>query len=174
MAENRGKQFENVIRDAFKSVPDTLVVRLHDQTTGFIGSVNPCDFIVYHYPLVYTLECKSIHGNTLPLANITDNQWKKLTEMSNIPGVVSGVICWWVEQGETLFIPIETLQRIKDRNGKSIRFDAYTTTDRSYRIPSRQRRVFCDYDMSQFFHVMEENYEWERKQKAKSQTSDEE
>lgn len=172
MAENRGKQFENVIRSAFKCVPDTLVIRLHDQTNGFAGSVNPCDFLVYHYPLMYAIECKSIHGNTFPLSNITDNQWKSLSEMSSIPGVIAGVICWWIDQGETLFIPISTLQKVKDRNGKSIRFDAYTTTDMCYKIPSRQKRVFCDYDMFRFFDTMEEYYEWTKT--TKSKTSDEE
>lgn len=43
MAQNRGKQFEEVIRKAFEKVPNVSIDRLHDQTTGFIGSQNICD-----------------------------------------------------------------------------------------------------------------------------------
>ena len=41
--QNRGKQFEDVIETAFEKVPNTSVVRLHDQTTGYLGSTNHCD-----------------------------------------------------------------------------------------------------------------------------------
>lgn len=43
MAENRGKKFENVIRESFLKVPNVSIDRLHDQTNGFKGSQNICD-----------------------------------------------------------------------------------------------------------------------------------
>ena len=43
MAENRGKQFEGVIKEAFEKVPGVSIDRLHDQTNGFVGSSNICD-----------------------------------------------------------------------------------------------------------------------------------
>lgn len=43
MSTNRGKQFENVVRQAFEKVPGVSIDRLHDQTTGFKGSQNICD-----------------------------------------------------------------------------------------------------------------------------------
>jgi len=43
MAVNRGKDFENVIREVFEKVPGVSIDRLHDQTTGFKGSQNICD-----------------------------------------------------------------------------------------------------------------------------------
>ena len=46
MAQNRGKQFEDVIKKAFLKVPDVSIDRLHDQTTGFLGSKNICDFVI--------------------------------------------------------------------------------------------------------------------------------
>ena len=159
MSINRGKQFEGIIESAFKSVPNTTIVRLHDQTTGFKGSVNPCDFIVFHRPYMYAIECKSVHGNTFPLSNITDNQWNKLLEMSKTPGVISGVICWWVDRDETLFIPAITLKNVRDRNGKSIRFDAYTTTDICGRIHGTKKRVFFEYDMERFMKEAEDWYD---------------
>ena len=47
MAENRGKQFEEQIKKSFEKVKGVSVDRLHDQTTGYLGSTNICDFIVY-------------------------------------------------------------------------------------------------------------------------------
>ena len=43
MSDNKGKQFENIIKQAFEQVPNVSVVRLHDQTTGYLGSKNICD-----------------------------------------------------------------------------------------------------------------------------------
>ena len=107
MAVNRGKQFEEVVRRAFEQVTDTSVIRLHDQTNGYLGSKNHCDFIVYRMPLEYHIECKSIHGNTFPFSNITDNQFKGLLEKSKIKGVVAGLIIWWVDNDITAFISID-------------------------------------------------------------------
>lgn len=43
MGQNRGKQFEQVVREAFEKVPNVSIDRLHDQTNGFLGSQNICD-----------------------------------------------------------------------------------------------------------------------------------
>ena len=55
MAKNRGKQFEQLIREAFEKVPNTSVVRIPDQTNRFAGSANPCDFLIYHRPCLYAI-----------------------------------------------------------------------------------------------------------------------
>lgn len=165
MATNRGKQFETCIEQAFKKVPETSVVRLHDQTTGTLGSSNHCDYIVYKKPYEYHIECKSVHGNTLSIHStpkpdkfgvlhgfygaITDTQWEGLLENSKIPGVVAGVICWWVDKDVTKFIPIAELQHLYDIGFKSIRYD----TPNGYMIDlvGQKKRVFFEYDMEQFF-----------------------
>ena len=43
MGGNRGKKFEEVIRESFEKVPNVSIDRLHDQTNGFKGSQNICD-----------------------------------------------------------------------------------------------------------------------------------
>lgn len=148
MTVNRGKKFESVIEDAFLAVPEVSIDRLHDQTTGYLGSKNICDFIVYRKPYEYYFECKSVHGNILPFTNITDKQWNGMLEKSQIKGVFAGVICWWVDKDVTKFIPIQMLQRMKDKGAKSIRYDilacsGYYTID----IQGNKRRVFFDYNM---------------------------
>ena len=149
MAVNRGKQFEDIIKNCFEKVPGTVVVRVHDQTTGFYGSKNPCDFLIYKKPLFMTIECKSVHGNTLPFANITDYQWEQLFKMGSVPGVTSGTICWWIDHDVTLFIPIQKLQEYKEAGFKSVRFDIFDNVG-VYQILGKKKRVFFDYDMEQF------------------------
>ena len=166
MAVNRGKQFEEVIKEAFLKVPDVSVVRLHDQTTGYLGSKNHCDFIVYKKPLEYHLECKSVHGNTFPFSNITENQWNGLLEKSKIKGVVAGVIVWFVDKDVTLFVPITVLNDIRNKGAKSIKYNEHAKIylcgaevkahiGNIIAIKGKKKRVFFDYDMEQFFNEVE-------------------
>lgn len=149
MAINRGKDFEQRIRDAFERVEGVSIDRLHDQTTGFKGSSNICDFIVYKKPYEYYIECKSVHGNTLSFSNITETQWNGMLEKSKIPGVFAGVICWWIDKDITKFIPIQALQWNKENGYKSIRYDHNAIS--FIEINGKKKRVFFDYDMEDFF-----------------------
>lgn len=148
MSQNRGKQFENVIREAFEKVPNVSIDRLHDQTNGFKGSQNICDFIVYKEPYEYYIECKSVHGASLPFSNITDTQWKGLLKKVEIEGVTAGIICWWIDKDVTKFIPIQEFEFRKHRGEKSLRYDEdnYCITE----IKGKKKRVFFDYDMERF------------------------
>lgn len=150
MAINRGKEFEEVVKQAFEKVPNTSIDRIHDQTNGFRGSKNICDFIVYHYPNQYYIECKTVHGNILPFSNITDRQWQGLLEKSKIKGVIAGVICWWVDKDTTLFLPIELLNWLRNDCRKSIRYDAVSTV--IYKLTGKKKRIFYEYDMREFFN----------------------
>ena len=146
---NRGKQFEKVIQIAFERVPGVSIDRLHDQTTGYKGSQNIADFIVYKKPYELYLECKSVHGNTLPFSNITDTQWNGLFEKSKIEGVFAGIICWFIDKDITLFIPIEVLQICKYRGWKSIRYDVNGYHTSIKEIKGKKKRIFFDYDMQE-------------------------
>jgi len=181
MAVNRGKKFEEIIQEAFEAVPDTVVVRLHDQTTGYAGSKNPCDFLLYHKPIFFAIECKSIHGNTLSISsnpkpdksgklhgfygNISDYQWEKLSEMGEVPGVIAGVICWWVDKDITLFLSIHLLSYLRAGYFKSIPYNIIEkapTIDlclngSAIEIKGKKKRVFFDYDMNQFFKEVSKN-----------------
>ena len=152
MAVSRGKQFEAVIKDAFEKVPGVSIDRLHDQTTGFKGSQNICDFIVYKEPYEYYFECKSVHGNTLSFNNITDTQWNGLLEKSKIEGVFAGVICWWIDKDVTKFISIREFDRLRMTGFKSVRFDYdnYYVTE----IKGKKKRVFFEYDMEEFLNAV--------------------
>ena len=163
MAENRGKKFEGIIRESFLKVPDTSVIRLPDPTSGYLGVRNISDFIVYHYPYMYFIECKSVHGNTLSIhsprpekkyGNITNNQWEGMLEESKKKGVIAGVICWWVDKDVTKFIPIEALDIERYCGVKSIRYDDNYFSNVTIR--GKKKRVFFEYDMKSFFENVEE------------------
>lgn len=167
MAENRGKKFEKVIEESFLRIPDVSVDRLHDQTNGFAGSSNICDYIVYKKPYEFYLECKSVHGNTLSIhgnnaknryGNLTNKQWEGLLGKSYINGVIAGVICWWVDKDVTLFIPIQVLEKCRCCGMKSIRYDF----EDGIEIKGRKKRVFFDYDMTSFFEGVKQ---WNRNRK---------
>ena len=155
MGENRGKKFENVIKTAFEKVDGVSIDRLHDQTTGFKGSSNICDFIVYKEPYEYYIECKSVHGASLPFSNITDTHWNGLLQKSQIEGVFAGVICWWIDKDVTKFIPIQVLAWLDMAGYKSIRYDK-DIPDKYIgdiiEIKGKKRRVFFDYDMEEFLN----------------------
>ena len=171
MAESRGKQFEQIIRETFSKVEGVSIDRLHDQTTGYKqSSTNICDFIVYKKPYEYYIECKTVHGNTLSIhsmpkpdkygklhgfyGNITDNQWEGMLEKSKIDGVFAGVICWWVDKDVTLFIPIQELEELFQHGNKSIRYDI-ARTNGIFEVCGEKKRIFFSYDMNVFFHRAE-------------------
>ena len=149
MAENRGKQFEQKIREAFLKIPNVSIDRIPDQTMGYKGACNISDFIVYKEPYEYYVECKSVHGASLPFSNISQNQWQGMLEKSKIEGVFAGVICWWVDKDITKFIPIIRLEFWKNCGYKSLRYDYDDSA--CIEIKGKKKRVFFDYDMTTFF-----------------------
>ena len=167
MAYNRGKQFGDVIREAFEKVPGVSIDRLHDQTTKFKGtSANICDFIVYREPYEYYIECKSVHGNTLSIhsndpkhkyGNISNTQWEGLLEKSKIEGVTAGIICWWIDKDVTLFLPIQILYQLRRTNNKSVRYDINEYIGNVVELNGKKKRVFFDYDMEEFLNEIQHN-----------------
>lgn len=153
MGENRGKQFEQVIRCDFEG-DGFCIDRLYDQTNGFKGSQNICDFVVFRQPNIMYLECKSCHGNTFPLSNITQTQWNGLLEKELYCGVYAGVMIWWIDKDITKFLPIYNLQMLADSGAKSIRFD----TDLGIEVPGKKKRVFFEYDMEKFWEELKNEY----------------
>lgn len=171
MAVNRGKQFESVIQEAFEHIPNLSITRLHDQTTGFKGSTNPCDFIAYHKPYLIPIECKSKHTSTLSIfsnpkpdkngvlhgfyGDITDKQWAGLLEMSLIKGVIPGVLVWFVDKNVTVFYHIKSLEMLRNAGDKSVRYDNDFI---GVVVPGVKKRVFFEYDMEQFLKNLEDLY----------------
>ena len=154
MATNYGKKFEQKIKEACLRVPDTIVERLPDQQSGYFGSKNPCDFIVYHYPRLFYIECKSIHGDYFPLSNLTENQYQCLLERNNVECVIAGVIIWFINHDRTVFIPISDIKNLRENGTKSIKHTVDETVCKNYfEIEGKKNRVFFNYEMRKFLKV---------------------
>ena len=156
MSQNRGKEFEQIVKDCFKKCTDVYALRLYDPQGGYVAVANPADFVFYRKPKMYMVECKTIHGNTLPIfsnnpkkkyGNISNTQWEGLLEASEY-GVVAGVLCWWVDKDITRFLPIQSLEAHRAAGNKSVRFD-YDLPD-SLIIKGEKKRVFFEYDFTEF------------------------
>lgn len=144
-SKKMGKQFEAIIGKAFEDYPDTSVDRIPDQTMKYKGRKNVSDFIVFHAPKQYYVECKTVHGNRLPFSNIT--QFDDLYQKSLILGVKAGVLCWWVDKDVTKWLDINYLNCLRNLGEKSIRYDDSVGKV----ISGRKKKVYFEYDMRSFF-----------------------
>lgn len=146
----RGKKFEAAVREAFEKCPEVSVDRLPDPTGGYMGVRNICDFVFYRYPFLLFVECKVQQGNTLNFkGRITENQWDGLLEKSKIPGVIAGVMVWFVDHDITAFVPIQELTRLKETGQKSLHIKHFDTCDHIILV-GRKKRIFFDYDAQTF------------------------
>jgi hypothetical protein len=154
---NRGKDFEDEIKKSFEKVENCSVDRLHDQMSGYAGSSNICDFIIFRKPYQYYIECKACYGNTWNFHNLTKNQREGMLAKSPIDGVIAGVILWFIDHDKTVFIPIEAIDYHIARGDKSVNVK---TMHREYGmncidISGKKRRIFFDYDMKEFMDYIQ-------------------
>lgn len=115
---NRGKKFEERFKkDWIDSVEESFIYRLNDQMSGYLGSSNVCDFICYKYPNIFLIDTKSIQGNTLPFSDL--RQYNQMLEYKNIKGIHIGFVVWFVDHDRVLWIPVQTMEKIKKEGLKS-------------------------------------------------------
>ena len=151
MAINRGKQFEDLVREQFEKIPDTFVLRLYDVTMGFTEINNPCDLIIFKDGILNLFECKAIHGNTLNFkSHIRKNQWDKLLEYASVYSVNAGILVWFIDLDLTFFIDIEWLDYLRKRGYKS--FNAKKDLDKipTCEICGTKKKIFFKYDLEKF------------------------
>ena len=116
---NYGKKFEERFKlDFISSMKDSSIDRIYDTMSEYKNIHNICDFICYKYPFIFYIEVKSHKGNTFPLRNLT--QYDMLLQKVGIPGVRSGVLIWFIEHDRIIYVPISTIQKMKQNNEKSV------------------------------------------------------
>lgn len=149
-----GKQFENRFKlDWEKSFPDSFILRLPDQMSGYKGSNNICDFICFNKGILYIIECKAHSGASIPFTKIT--QYDKLIEKSSIPGVRAGVILYLYDKFKVFYIPASTIKKMKEDGKKSVGIKAVEEGYNIIEIPSTKLRVFMDSDYTILQHLKE-------------------
>jgi hypothetical protein len=125
--------------------------------SGYKHISNISDLIFYKFPFICYCELKSHLGNTFPLTNLT--QYEKLIAKKGIKGVRAGVVLWFRDHDKVLWVPIETFERLKKEDKKSVNvkmdYDEYNIID----LPSQKRRVFMDTDYSILFEVWSKQLE---------------
>ena len=150
--KNLGKEFENKIKSCLnKPELNFSLDRLPDPLGGFVGVRNISDFQGYKLPFQYYLECKCTYGNTLNFkSNITDDQWEGLTEKSKILGVLAGFCIWFIDYEETVFVPIQEMNRLRFiENKKSLNIKDLNNIN-LFKIVGEKKRVYFDYDADTF------------------------
>lgn len=147
MAKNYGKDFERKFKEDFLKIPDSTLDRLPDIMSGYKSIKGICDFIGYIYPNIYYLECKSVHGNTFPLTSLT--QYDKMLPKTKVKGVRTGVIIWFVDHSKVVYVPISSVERMRQDNIKSVNIKMLAGSEYSiFEMPSSKKRVFLDTDYS--------------------------
>lgn len=157
MAINRGKSFEEKVKnDWIRTVPDSFILRLPDQVSQYHGtSSNISDFIAFAKRSLWLIECKSIHGNTFPLVNL--RQYEKLVSYKDTKHVYPGILLWWVDHQKVAWVPIDSIQKMKKDDKKSINIKMLNSDEyKLVEIPSVPKRVFLDSDYSALLKLVEE------------------
>lgn len=117
--------------------------------SGFKHMSNISDLIFYKFPFICYGEIKSHKGNTFPLSNLT--QYEKLLAKKGIKGVRAGVILWFIDHDKVLWVPIETFEKLRKEDKKSVNVKMDYEEYNIIEIPSQKRRVFLDSDYSILF-----------------------
>lgn len=150
---NYGKRNETAIREACKRLPDVLCERLWDSLGGKMNLKQPSDFIIYKYPNIFYVEAKSTAGDQLPMANISDFQWKSLSERSKVNGCISGIMVEYrISENEirVFFVNIEDLKQIRHREGKKY-LNVEEAVEIGIEIETKKKKVNFAYDLKTFF-----------------------
>ena len=150
MAQNKGKQFELKMREQWvKTVKDSVFYRLYDPGFGYTAVSNVGDFIGYKYPLIFIIDTKTKKGNTISFSDI--RQYDKMLEYKDIKGVFTGVICFFYEKDKVVWIPIQTLYKLKQDDKKSFNIKMLDSNEYpAFEIPGKKLRTFMDTDYSKF------------------------
>lgn len=157
MAANRGKQWEQKIKEDFSKLSGAYIYRVPDQLGGLKGQTGICDFISYCFPKIFFLEAKTILGNTFPITNFT--QFDKLMTIPNVKGVHRGVLIWFQDHSRVIYVPLLTIAKMKSDGKKSVNIRKIDDEGYEYlNIPAVQKRVFLDCDYSVLMNLPEQGW----------------
>lgn len=152
----KGKEFEKRFAQDWLKLPNSFVMRLPDQQSGYYGtSANPCDFICYSYPNMYLIELKSHGGNTLPFSAF--RQMDKLISYDGKEGIKVGVILWLYDHKKIIYIPIRSFIKMLSDDKKSFNIKYLETKEyECYELPSTQLRTYMTTDYASLIKLAED------------------
>ena len=157
MAVNRGKQWEQKLKEDFSKLSGAYIYRVPDNMSGYKGISGISDFIAYKFPKIFFIEAKTVLGNTFPLSNLT--QFEKLMQIPNVRGIHKGVMIWFQDHNAVIYVPISAIDKMKQDGKKSVNMRKIAEEPYDYvLIPSVQKRVFMDSDYSVLLDLPDEGW----------------
>ena len=124
---NNGKKWEQLCRKYLEKM-GYLVIRLQDSPSSFgrdstfvrFTRANMADYIVYKYPDIHIIECKSFNNASMPFGNIRESQLNAMNEISekNMNGVQVGFLIEASRYGEYYYININEVSNYMESSGR--------------------------------------------------------
>lgn len=143
-SNNIGKTFEQEFKECVP--PDYYLYRLKDDTNGFYGVSNPCDYILFRSPYLFLVELKTHKGKSIPIAKIRPNQIQGMEKATHYEGVYGGFLINFRELEETYYITVQdVIQFTQTEERKSIPVE--WCRDHGVKIEQKKKRVRYSYDL---------------------------
>lgn len=121
--------------------------RLPDQMTGFYGSKNICDFILFKSPYMYYIESKATWSDRFDFSMITEYQYDNLLKKSRIENVYGVVVILFAAEQRAFIIDVREIERRIKEGKKSLNIKKISDWGIKYHeiqtIPSR--KALLDY-----------------------------
>lgn len=121
--------------------------RIKDQMTGFYGSKNICDFILFKSPYMYYIESKATWEDRFDFSMISDYQYDNLLKKSKINNVFGLVIILFATHQRAFIIEINEIDKLSKSGKKSLNIKKIDKWNIRYKevqtIPSR--KALLDY-----------------------------
>lgn len=151
---NSGKLFEEDFRLSCKN--NVGFIRLFDPIGGQQGVVNICDYIVSGKYTTLFLELKATSTGTLPITNISKNQYNGLLEQSKYPWTTCGILVKFIKFEKHYFVNIKEVARLKELGIKSIAYKKILSGEvKAIPFPAELKRTRYSYDVLKFVSLKE-------------------
>lgn len=145
MPLSEGKKFE---ADFKKSIPeDVFFQRIKDDTMGFKGVVNICDYIMYTMPNMFLFELKSTKLASMPFTNLKKAQVEGLSEASVKDGIRAGFIFNFRTHGKTYFLDAECVASYLNLSSRKS-FPLEMVEKRGIEVAGTLKRTRTTYDVA--------------------------
>lgn len=122
--------------------------RIPDQMTGFWGSTNICDFILYKFPYMYYLESKATWEDRFNFSMLTEKQHDGLLEKSKIEGVFSYVVVLFATYKRAFLIDIKDIRKLEEKGKHSLnikKIDKWNIPYKEIMTVPNSRKQLLDY-----------------------------
>lgn len=121
MAESYGKKAEHKVRQWLDHPENGYSFdRLPDQTSGFYGSTNICDFTCFKAPYMFYIESKETEHDRFAFSQLSDCQYTGLLKKSRIQNCYGLVMVLFATYKRAFILDIQDIENSIKTGRKSI------------------------------------------------------